>query len=152
MDYTCGLDKIYTKNEIEKAKVSPSFPREYELQYLGLVGNCFSQASIENATKLVYDQGLYSPNVKKSVGVDAGFGSSMFAIVITQFVDGKIQEIFAEEFERPNFQAMINRIWMIKQQCDHMSNIYVDAANRRDGSHLNESFQSLITSSISGTK
>jgi hypothetical protein len=33
LDYTYGLDKIYTKSEIEKAKQSPSFPREYELQY-----------------------------------------------------------------------------------------------------------------------
>jgi hypothetical protein len=70
-----------------------------------------------------------NPNAKKSVGVDAGFGSSKFAIVVTQFVDGKIQVIFAEEYERPNFQAMINRIWEIKQKCGYISNIYVDAAN-----------------------
>jgi hypothetical protein len=34
--------------------------------------------------------------------------------------------IFAEEYERPNFAAMINRIW---QQCGYISNIYCDAAN-----------------------
>ena len=49
--------------------------------------------------------------------------------MVTQFVDGKIQVIFAEEYERPNFQAMINRIWEIKQKCGYISNIYVDAAN-----------------------
>jgi hypothetical protein len=37
--------------------------------------------------------------------------------------------IFAEEYERPNFQAMINRIWEIKQKCGYISNIYSDAAN-----------------------
>jgi hypothetical protein len=42
LDYTYGLDKIYTKREIENARVSPSFPREYELQYLGLIGNVLS--------------------------------------------------------------------------------------------------------------
>jgi hypothetical protein len=31
MDYSCGVDKIYAKEEIEKVKKSPSFPREYEL-------------------------------------------------------------------------------------------------------------------------
>ena len=41
MDYTYGLDKIYTKVEIEKAKVSPSFEREYNLRYLGGIGNVF---------------------------------------------------------------------------------------------------------------
>jgi hypothetical protein len=49
--------------------------------------------------------------------------------VVTQFVDGKIQVIFVEEYERPNFQTMINRIWEIKQQCGYISNIYTDAAN-----------------------
>ena len=129
LDYTYGVGKIYTKEEIDKAKLSPSFPREYELQYLGLIGNVFSQLSIENATKIEYNPDNINPNAKKSVGVDAGFGSSKFAIVVTQFVDGKIQVIFAEEYERPNFQAMINRIWEIKQKCGYISNIYVDAAN-----------------------
>jgi hypothetical protein len=129
LDYSYGLDKIYTKEEIEKAKSSPSFPREYELQYLGILGNVFSLLSIENAMKIKYDPSRINQNAKKSFGVDAGFGSSSFAIVGTQFVDGKIQVIFAEEYERPNFQAMINRIWEIKQKCGYISNIYVDAAN-----------------------
>jgi hypothetical protein len=41
MDYTSGLGKIYTIEEIEKAKSSPSFEREYNLQYLGGIGNVF---------------------------------------------------------------------------------------------------------------
>ena len=32
LDYTVGLDKIYTIEEIEKAKGSPSFEREYNLR------------------------------------------------------------------------------------------------------------------------
>jgi hypothetical protein len=129
LDFVWGLNKIYTKAEIEKAKQSPSFPREYELQYLGLIGNVFSQLSIENCQKIEYNPDNINPNAKKSFGVDAGFGSSKFAIVVTQFVNGKIQVIFAEEYERPNFQAMINRIWEIKQKCGYISNIYTDAAN-----------------------
>ena len=35
LDYTYGLDRIYTREEIEKAKTSPSFEREYNLKYLG---------------------------------------------------------------------------------------------------------------------
>jgi hypothetical protein len=42
LDYTYGLNKIYTDAEIEKAKHSPSFKREYQLFYLGLEGNIFS--------------------------------------------------------------------------------------------------------------
>jgi hypothetical protein len=129
LDYTYGLGKIYTKEEIEKAKLSPSFEREYNLQYLGLIGNVFSQLSIDNATKIEYNPDNINQNAKKSVGIDPGFGSSKFAIVITQYVDGKIQVIHAEEYDRPNFAAMIDTMWKLKQKCGHISNIYVDAAN-----------------------
>ena len=60
------------------------------LQYLGLIGNVFSEFSIQNATKIEYNPENINPNAKKSIGVDPGFGSSKFAIVITQYVDGKI--------------------------------------------------------------
>ena len=33
LDYLWGVNKIYTQEEIDKAKLSPSFPREYQLQY-----------------------------------------------------------------------------------------------------------------------
>ena len=131
-DYNYGLEgqyPIYSEEQIQKARLSPEFGREYELLYLGLVGNVFSQLSIENCQKIEYNPDNINLNAKKSVGVDSGFGSSNFAIVVTQFVNDKIQVIFAEEYERPNFQAMINRIWEIKQKCGYISNIYVDAAN-----------------------
>jgi hypothetical protein len=129
LDYLWGINKIYTEEEIANAKLSPSFPREYQLQYQGLIGNVFSTQSIENATKIQYNPDNINPSAKKSIALDPGFGSSNFAIVATQFVDGKIQVIFAEEYERPNFQAMINRVWEIKQKCGYISNVYVDASS-----------------------
>ena len=55
--YHYGLEgpmPIYSKEQIDIAKKSPEFGREYEGKYLGLVGNVFSQLSIENATKIQY--------------------------------------------------------------------------------------------------
>jgi hypothetical protein len=49
LDYTYGLGKIYTVEEIDKAKQSPSFEREYNLKYLGLIGNVFHTADMERA-------------------------------------------------------------------------------------------------------
>ena len=49
LDYTYGLDRIYTREDIEKAKSSPSFEREYNLKYLGKVGNVFHTLDIEAA-------------------------------------------------------------------------------------------------------
>jgi hypothetical protein len=66
---------------------------------------------------------------KKSIGLDPSFGSSKFAIVATQLVNGKIQIIHAEEYDRPNFSDMIDKVWTLKQKYGHVINIYVDAAN-----------------------
>jgi len=141
LDYTYGLDKIYTKEEIEKAKASPSFPREYELKYQGLIGNVFNTSSIQKATFDSYFPGVFKQNVKTSVGVDAGFGSSKFGIVVTQLFDQKIHVMFADEFERPNFVDMINKVWQLKQECGHISNIYCDAANPEIIEALKREFQ-----------
>jgi hypothetical protein len=129
LDYTYGLGKIYTQEEIEKARRSPSFEREYCLKYQGLIGNVFSTQSIDNALKVPYNSLQIEPNAKKSCGIDPGFGTSSFAIVVTQLVDGKIQVIHAEEYDRPDFSDMINEIWKLKQKCGHITNIYCDSAN-----------------------
>ncbi|MGA6991059.1 MAG: DEAD/DEAH box helicase family protein [Nitrososphaeraceae archaeon] len=47
LDYTYGIDKIYTREEITLAQKSPSFEREYNLKYLGKVGNVFHTLDIE---------------------------------------------------------------------------------------------------------
>src|ERR671923_217713 len=60
--------------------------------------------------KGLFEQKLGVTFSKKSIGIDPGFGSSKFAIVITQFQNGIIQVIYAEEFERPNFRVMIEKI------------------------------------------
>jgi hypothetical protein len=49
LDYTYGIGKIYTADEIEKAKQSPAFEREYNLKYLGRIGNVFHTKDIEAA-------------------------------------------------------------------------------------------------------
>ena len=81
------------------------------------MGNVFSQLSIDNATKIQYNPDKINPNAKKSIGIDPSFGSSMFAIVATQLVDGKIQVIYAEEYGRheAGFLEMIDEVWKLKQ-------------------------------------
>jgi hypothetical protein len=89
----------------------------------------FNQSAIENCTKIQYNPNKIVPEAKKSIGVDPSFGSSKFGIVATQLVNGKIQVIHAEEYDRPNFTDMIDKIWKLKQQYVNINNIYVDAAN-----------------------
>jgi hypothetical protein len=109
LDYTYGLDRIYTREEIEKAKASPSFEREYNLKYLGLIGNVFHTKDIDSAIEKgkKYNPDFTNVYSRKSLGIDPGFGSSPFGLVVTEWVDNQIQIAYAEEFERPDFNQMI---------------------------------------------
>jgi hypothetical protein len=134
LDYTYGLDRIYTSEEIEKAKASPSFEREYNLKYLGKVGNFFHTLDIEAAI-CTQQEGQEmmdwstSMMIGRSMGIDVAWGdTSKFAIVITQHRNRKVEVFYAESFEKPQMNVIINHIMQLKQK-HHTTKIYVDGAN-----------------------
>src|ERR671933_813092 len=132
LDYTYGIGKIYTAEEIEKAKASPSFEREYNLKYLGRIGNVFHtkdiEAAIEKGRK--YNPDDYNPFhlASRSMGIDPAYGSSAFGIVVTQWEDNHIQILYAEEYHRPDYAEMLSTVYglMSKYQVDKT---YIDGAN-----------------------
>jgi hypothetical protein len=129
LDYTRGLGRIYSETDIKMAKCSPSFDREYNLKYLGTIGNVFHIKDIEEAI-IDYDTedefiNEYSP---KSMGIDCGFGSSPFGIVITRLVDGNIQVVFAEQFQRPDYDEMLSKVLELRYKYQ-VHKIFVDGAN-----------------------
>jgi hypothetical protein len=134
LDYSYGLDRIYTREEIEKAKASP-FEREYNLKYLGLIGNVFHIKDIEIAVEKgkKYNPDVRNMHSRKSLGIDPGFGSSPFGLVITEWVDNQIQIVYAEEFERPDFNQMIKITLSLLSKYgitfDNGCRILVDGAN-----------------------
>ncbi|MFL6362150.1 MAG: hypothetical protein ACJ709_01735, partial [Nitrososphaeraceae archaeon] len=81
---------------MEKAKASPSFEREYNLKYLGKIGNVFHTKDIEAAFEKgrkynpdTFNQSLYFTS--KSMGIDPTYCSSAFGIVVTQWIDNHIR-------------------------------------------------------------
>jgi hypothetical protein len=129
LDYTYGPDKIYSREEIAKAKKSPSFGREYDLQYLGLIGNTFHSADIERAIQLGKKYKITNTYAQKAMGIDPGFGSSAFGIVVVQFSDSIIQVLYANEFERPRYEEMLNKVSDLYQYFTNIKNICVDASS-----------------------
>jgi hypothetical protein len=129
LDYTYGIGKIYTAEEIEKAKASPSFEREYNLKYLGKIGNVFHtkeiEAAIEKGRK--YNPDDYNPYyfTSKSMGIDPAYGSSAFGIVVTQWIDNHIQILHAEEYHRPDYNEMLSVVYGLMSKYQ----IYIDGAN-----------------------
>jgi len=136
LDYTYGLGRIYTEEEIVKAKESPSFEREYNLKYLGMIGNVFHTKDIEIALEKgsKYDPPSNVDEVnyytQKSMGIDPGFGSSAFGVIVTQISDKQIQILEAKEYYRPDFNQMLGVVWSLLQKYGRtISKIYVDGAN-----------------------
>ena len=67
--------------------------------------------------------------IGRSMGVDVAWGdTSKFAIVITQFRNRKVEVFYAESFEKPQMNYIINHIMRLKQN-HHITKIYVDGAN-----------------------
>jgi hypothetical protein len=133
LDYTYGIGKIYTAEEIAKAKQSPSFEREYNLKYLGRIGNVFHTKDIE----AVIEKGRkYNPDdftpfysfTSRSIGIDPVYGSSAFGIVVTQWVDGIVQILYAEEYHRPNYNEMLSITYELMSKYD-IDMVYGDGAN-----------------------
>lgn len=51
-NYEWGIGKMFTQEEIDIQKASPSFDREYDLKYAGKIGNVFSELQIQKAIEL----------------------------------------------------------------------------------------------------
>ena len=112
-DYTYGLEgpyPIYSEEQIALARQSPSFEREYNLKYLGLIGNVFHTKDIDTALEKgkLYNPDLINRYSQKSMGLDPAWGSSAFGIVVTQWQDNHIQVLHAEEYTRPDFDDMLD--------------------------------------------
>jgi hypothetical protein len=133
LDYTYGIGKIYNAEEIEQARRSPSFEREYNLKYLGKIGNVFHTKDIEAALELGkrYNPDNYNPYhafTTRSMGIDPAYGSSAFGIVITQWLDNHIQILYADEFHRPDYNEMLNTVYSLWSKYD-VTKCYIDCAN-----------------------
>jgi len=95
LDYTYGLGKIYSYKDIEVAKTSPSFSREFNLMYGGHIGNVISENSIQAALKMGAEQydptsskdSAVNPFAKKVMAIDPGWGSSACGYCICQLVN-----------------------------------------------------------------
>jgi hypothetical protein len=45
------------------------------------------------------------------MGIDPGYGSSAFGVVVTRWVDDHIQILHAEEYYRPDYNEMLSVVY-----------------------------------------
>jgi hypothetical protein len=132
VDYLQVYEKKTRTFEIENAKRSGSFEREYNLKFLGKIGNVFHERDIIAA---VEKGKLYDPDSdhilnyfsSRSLGCDPGYGSSAFGIVCTQWQDNHIQILHAKEYHKPDFNEMISVVYGLMAKYD-IDKVYIDSS------------------------
>jgi hypothetical protein len=105
--FTLGMNKIYGEQEIEIAKLSPSFPREYGLQYGIGLGNLFPKELMDRITR-EYD--LELKDGRKIIFLDPAWGSSKFAYLGVEWINGVGYVKICRERERPSPESMFNEL------------------------------------------
>jgi hypothetical protein len=134
LDYSSGLGKIYTQEEIDKQMQSPSFKREYCLQYLGTIGNVFTPLQIDEIVKegQKYKDIAISQYTLKIIGVDWGFSSSKTAIVMTEHIKEKEDKIivrYSQEFDKADPNGICDLLFDFHRK--YMNCYYmIDGSNR----------------------
>jgi hypothetical protein len=63
----------------------------------------------------------------RSMGIDPGFSSSCFAITISQWENEHIQILYSEEFEKPDFNAMLDLCYSLMSQY-RVDKTYIDGS------------------------
>jgi hypothetical protein len=115
------VGNIFSQKDIEIAKRSTSFEREYNLKFIGLVGNVFLPEKINEAIQLgreldIYRQILEHPSeliplkTQHYIGVDPAFGRSKFGIVMVCIIDDKLCVLESIELDRQDFNFCINKV------------------------------------------
>ena len=133
LGYEYGIGKMYTQQFIDKERGSPEFEREYNLKYLGKIGNVLSPYLIDKAVDLgeKYKNTPINQYTIHSAGIDPGF-SKITPLYITELdkEHGIIRVIYYEGFDNTITPEQIaNRVHEIHSQYVNLK-WYVDGSNR----------------------
>ena len=126
LPYTIGLrDGMYTQIEIDEGKKSPSFEREYNLQYGVGTGDIFNSEQVDMITE---DYDLSLNGGAKLITVDPAYGSSNFAILGFEQINGIIYVKDEIERTRPTPSEMMDTLIILSQKYDNCL-MLVDSAH-----------------------
>ena len=122
LDYTVGLNKVFHPENVRVAKLSPSFGREYQLQYGMGLGDVY-----ENLDAVIEEYDLNIIGGRSGVYGDPAFGSSNFGVLGAEIRDGTLYITEANEYPRPSPSAMLE----VMEDMAHRynSNCKIDSAH-----------------------
>jgi hypothetical protein len=136
-NYEVGLGLIYDIQQIENAKKSSSFEREFNLKYGYGVGNIFNEAWI--GTALLKGERLrhvpVSYNTRKAMGLDPAWGSSKFGITKIEFLqytadiayNNTKRVYFSKGYEREHYEDMLDICYNFIKN-DNIHYVFIDGS------------------------
>jgi len=132
LGYEVGLGKIYSHEQIAIAKMSPSFEREYNLKYLGKVGNVFSQVMIANAVTLgeLYKSNEIVQGAAHFGGIDPGFSKTTPVYIGELDIEHQVLRIvYCKRFELAIPTEIVEEVWQLHKRYLNLK-WFVDASNK----------------------
>jgi len=135
IDWRQVVGKLFSDQEIEEAmRTNPAFEREMNLTFGYATSNVFSpiniEAMVKRGTELEQKRnGVIPYESIKFLGVDPGYSSSKFGIVMSQLVQpgGIVEIVYAQEIQDADFNEMIAEISSIYRTYG-VNNIYIDGS------------------------
>ena len=96
-DYRVAVNHMWTPQEVEHMKCSPSFPKEYDLKFGYGTSTIFNAKDIDFITSNPHDtseETCTSPYFTKWLAIDPGWGGSdSFGIVIVRWRDSNLEVV-----------------------------------------------------------
>lgn len=134
-NYQVGLGKIYSRKFIEREMKEPEFEREYNLKYLGKVGNVFSMQDIDNTISLgeQYKTLEINPNNLLLAGVDPAFGSTSKAALVMVELNREldlVRVVLDEEWNQSTPSAIAKYMHELHAQYPNNLWFYIDGSGR----------------------
>ena len=147
-----GIRGIFTREEIERQKLTPAFEREYNLSYGFGLGNILAEPQIKKSEELGIKLGSVVDNSfeietlsfnvysRKIMGVDPGWNDdrgSKFGITVVELLENieiekdvhgtVIRVLYSKEHEKIDYQDAMDICWKLVVKFD-IERIYVDGS------------------------
>lgn len=131
-DYRVAVNHMWTPQEVEHMKRSPSFPKEYDLKFGYGISTIFNAHDIDSITSDPYDtreEKCTNPYFTKWLAIDPGWGgSNSFGIVTVQWKDSKLEVVYESEFQAPLMEDVRKLIHQLIQKY-HICRCYIDQSS-----------------------
>ena len=122
MNYEVGLGKVFNQADIDVARLSPSFEREYNLKYGFGIGDIF-----EGVDSVISEYDLELTGEKCGIYGDPAFGSSSFGVLGAEVRDSTLYVTECYEYPRASPSSMLDLMADLAHK--YNDNVKIDSAH-----------------------